>query len=209
MPPPVGSDFCQTSSQYLSSHSPPFLVTGMPRRSSFTSIPGYWNAPQIFIHLHSWLLECPSDLHSPPFLVTGMPRRSSFTSIPGYWNAPQIFIHLHSWLLECPSDLHKVFVCAFRRQLVLICYCLLSFTISLHLHRRASVLAFLHKKGSYHYSNCLSVCLSVSLSVFQVKVSLCSPGCLGSCFVDQAVLELRYLLASSLMGGLKVCITLF
>jgi hypothetical protein len=41
--------------------------------------------------------------------------------------------------------------------------------------------------------------------VFTDRVSLCSPGCLGTHFVDQAVLELRDLTASaSQVLGLKV-----
>jgi hypothetical protein len=44
--------------------------------------------------------------------------------------------------------------------------------------------------------------------VFQDKVSLCSPGCPGTHFVDQACLELRNLPASaSQVLGLKVCTT--
>jgi hypothetical protein len=49
---------------------------------------------------------------------------------------------------------------------------------------------------------CLFVCL------FQDRVSLCSPGCPGTHFVDQAVLELRNLPASaSRVLGLKACAT--
>jgi hypothetical protein len=45
--------------------------------------------------------------------------------------------------------------------------------------------------------------------VFQDKVSLCSPGCPGTHFVDQAGLELRNLSASaSQVLGLKVCATM-
>jgi hypothetical protein len=43
---------------------------------------------------------------------------------------------------------------------------------------------------------------------FQDRVSLCSPGCPGTHFVDQAGLELRNLpLSASQMLGLKVCAT--
>jgi hypothetical protein len=43
---------------------------------------------------------------------------------------------------------------------------------------------------------------------FQDRVSLCSPGCPGTHFVDQAVLELRNLPASaSRVLGLKACAT--
>jgi hypothetical protein len=45
--------------------------------------------------------------------------------------------------------------------------------------------------------------------VFQDRVSLCSPGCSGTHFVDQAGLELRIPLASaSQVLGLKVCATM-
>jgi hypothetical protein len=51
----------------------------------------------------------------------------------------------------------------------------------------------------FHFHVCLFV-------VFQDKVSLCSPGCPGTHFVDQAGLELRNLPASaSQVLGLKVC----
>jgi hypothetical protein len=44
--------------------------------------------------------------------------------------------------------------------------------------------------------------------VFQDKVSLCGPACLGTHFVDQAGLELRNLPASaSRVLGLKACAT--
>jgi hypothetical protein len=43
--------------------------------------------------------------------------------------------------------------------------------------------------------------------VFQDRVSLYSPGCPGTCFVDQAGLELRNLPASaSRVLGLKACV---
>ena len=43
---------------------------------------------------------------------------------------------------------------------------------------------------------------------FRDRVSLCSPGCLGTHFVDQAGLELRNLPASvSRVLGLKMCAT--
>jgi hypothetical protein len=50
--------------------------------------------------------------------------------------------------------------------------------------------------------------LFVCLFVFRDRVSLCSPGCPGTHFVDQAGLELRNPPASaSQVLGLKVCIT--
>jgi hypothetical protein len=52
-------------------------------------------------------------------------------------------------------------------------------------------------------------CLFVCLFVFQDRVSLCSPGCPGTHFVDQAVLELRNPPASaSQVLGLKACATM-
>jgi hypothetical protein len=52
------------------------------------------------------------------------------------------------------------------------------------------------------------VCLFVCLFVFRDRVSLCSPGCPGTQFVDQAGLELRNLPASaSRVLGLKACAT--
>jgi hypothetical protein len=46
------------------------------------------------------------------------------------------------------------------------------------------------------------------LFCFRDRVSLCSPGCPGTHFVDQAGLELRNLLASaSQVLGLKACAT--
>jgi hypothetical protein len=51
----------------------------------------------------------------------------------------------------------------------------------------------------------LFVCFFLSFLVFQDRVSLYSPGCLGTHFVDQAGLELRNLPASaSQVLGLKV-----
>ena len=51
-----------------------------------------------------------------------------------------------------------------------------------------------------------AVCLSFFFLVFQDRVSLCSPGCPGTHFVDQANLELRNLPASaSRVLGLKAC----
>jgi hypothetical protein len=50
--------------------------------------------------------------------------------------------------------------------------------------------------------------LVCSFLVFRDRVSLCSPGCPGTHFVDQAGLELRNLPASaSQVLGLKVCAT--
>jgi hypothetical protein len=54
--------------------------------------------------------------------------------------------------------------------------------------------------------SCLVFCWFVLLFVFQNRVSLCSPSCPGTHFVDQAGLELRNLPASaSRVLGLKVC----
>jgi hypothetical protein len=48
----------------------------------------------------------------------------------------------------------------------------------------------------------------VSVFVFQDRASLCSPGCLGTHFVDQAGLKLRNQPASaSQVLGLKACAT--
>jgi hypothetical protein len=53
----------------------------------------------------------------------------------------------------------------------------------------------------------VSVCLFVCF-VFPDRVSLCSPGCPGTHFVDQAGLELRKLPASACQVlGLKACAT--
>jgi hypothetical protein len=50
------------------------------------------------------------------------------------------------------------------------------------------------------------VCLFVCLFVFRDRVSLCSPGCPGTHFVDQAGLELRNPPASACQVlGLKGC----
>jgi hypothetical protein len=55
--------------------------------------------------------------------------------------------------------------------------------------------------------NFFPVCLFVCF-VFQDRVSLCSPGCPGTHFVDQAGLELRNLPAfASQVLGLKACAT--
>ena len=57
------------------------------------------------------------------------------------------------------------------------------------------------------HSLCVCVCVCVCV-VFQDRVSLCTPGCPGTHFVDQAGLELRNLPASaSWVLGLKVCAT--
>jgi hypothetical protein len=54
----------------------------------------------------------------------------------------------------------------------------------------------------------LFVCLFVCLLVFQDRVSLYSPGCPGTHFVDQAGLELRNPPASASRElGLKACAT--
>jgi hypothetical protein len=61
--------------------------------------------------------------------------------------------------------------------------------------------------GHFHSSQCIIVCLFVL--VFQDRVSLCSPGCPGTHFVDQAGLELRNPPASaSQVLGLKACATM-
>jgi hypothetical protein len=63
------------------------------------------------------------------------------------------------------------------------------------------------------YENMLSwvllfVCFCFCFSVFRDRVSLCSPSCPGTHFVDQAGLELRNPPASaSQVLGLKVCAT--
>jgi hypothetical protein len=54
----------------------------------------------------------------------------------------------------------------------------------------------------------LSQLLFFFFLVFRVRVSLCSPGCPGTHFVDQTVLELRNPPASaSRVLGLKACAT--
>jgi hypothetical protein len=54
----------------------------------------------------------------------------------------------------------------------------------------------------------LFVCLFVFILVFHDRVSLCSPGCSGTHFIDQAGLELRNPPASaSWVLGLKACAT--
>jgi hypothetical protein len=57
---------------------------------------------------------------------------------------------------------------------------------------------------------CLFVCLVLVLVLsFRDRVSLCSPGCPGTHFVDQAGLKLRSLPASaSRVLGLKACATM-
>jgi hypothetical protein len=53
---------------------------------------------------------------------------------------------------------------------------------------------------------CQSMCVHMLFLVFRDRVSLYSPGCPGTHFVDQAGLELRNLLASaSRVLGLKAC----
>jgi hypothetical protein len=55
---------------------------------------------------------------------------------------------------------------------------------------------------------CLFCFLLLLLLLFQVRVSLYSPGCVGTHFVDQYGLELRNLPASaSRVLGLKACAT--
>jgi hypothetical protein len=54
----------------------------------------------------------------------------------------------------------------------------------------------------------MSNCFFVVVFIFQDRVSLYSPGCPGTHFVDQAGLELRNLPASaSQVLGLKACAT--
>jgi hypothetical protein len=54
---------------------------------------------------------------------------------------------------------------------------------------------------------CVCVCVCVCV-VFQDRVSLCSPGCPGTHFVDQAGFKLRNSPASaSRVLGLKACAT--
>jgi hypothetical protein len=56
---------------------------------------------------------------------------------------------------------------------------------------------------------CLFACLFVCFLVFRDRVSLCSPGCSVTHFVDQAGLELRNLPASAFQVlGLKACATI-
>jgi hypothetical protein len=60
----------------------------------------------------------------------------------------------------------------------------------------------------YMCSVCVCVCVCVCM-VFRDRVSLCSPGCPGTHFVDQAGLKLRNPPAStSLVLGLKACATM-
>ena len=55
---------------------------------------------------------------------------------------------------------------------------------------------------------CMCVCVCVCVCVFRDSLSLYSPGCPGTHFVDQAGLELRDLSASaSQVLGLKACAT--
>jgi hypothetical protein len=55
---------------------------------------------------------------------------------------------------------------------------------------------------------CCCCCFLLFVFVFRDRVSLCSPGCPGTHFVDQASLELRNLPASaSQVLGLKACAT--
>jgi hypothetical protein len=52
------------------------------------------------------------------------------------------------------------------------------------------------------------VCVCVCVCLFQIRVSLYSPGCPGTYSVDQAGLELRNLPASaSRVLGLQACVT--
>jgi hypothetical protein len=74
---------------------------------------------------------------------------------------------------------------------------------------------FLHcsTTGSSHMSSLEYMCIcssgtTTSFFFFRDRVSLCSPGCPGTHFVDQADLELRNSPASaSRVLGLKVCAT--
>jgi hypothetical protein len=55
----------------------------------------------------------------------------------------------------------------------------------------------------------MTIHLFIYLFIFPDRVSLYSPGCPGTHFVDQAGLELRYLPASaSRVLGLKACATM-
>jgi hypothetical protein len=70
---------------------------------------------------------------------------------------------------------------------------------------------FLENIGTSLFSYEVGVTLYIYFFIFLVfrdKVSLCSPGCFGTHFVDQAGLELRNLPASaSRVLGLKACAT--
>jgi len=62
-------------------------------------------------------------------------------------------------------------------------------------------------KSVRHQQLILDFCFVLFCFVFRDRVSLCSPGCLGTHSVDQAGLDLRDLPASaSLMLGLKACV---
>jgi hypothetical protein len=62
--------------------------------------------------------------------------------------------------------------------------------------------------GTFSFVNTIFV-LFVCLFCFRDRVSLCSPGCPGTHFVDQAGLELRNPPASaSRVLGLKACATM-
>ena len=75
-----------------------------------------------------------------------------------------------------------------------LCFFILNFSLSYFF-------VFVFCLGDYYY-------FVVFLLLFQDRVSLCSPGCPGTCSVDQAGLELRYQTASaSQMLGYKACAT--
>jgi hypothetical protein len=100
--------------------------------------------------------------------------------------------HVFMRFLNKGTRLSPTLVCAHFRQF--------SFCWSILFDFNVIVLVF---SSFIHLFVCLFVCF-----VFQYRVSLCSPGCPGTHFVDQAGLELRNLPASaSWVLGLKVCAT--
>ena len=63
-----------------------------------------------------------------------------------------------------------------------------------------------HSKCQKNLGTCVCVSVCVHMCVFQDRISLCRPGCLGTHSVDQAGLELGDLPASaSQVLGLKAC----
>jgi hypothetical protein len=78
------------------------------------------------------------------------------------------------------------------------------------LHLKITVVKLVAIKRKILFLSLFFICLSVCLFLFfQDRVSLCSPGCPGTHFVDQAGLELRNPPASaSRVLGLKACATM-
>jgi hypothetical protein len=89
--------------------------------------------------------------------------------------------------------------------------CLTNLTCRLQMYGRNSMAGLLGHISFLFFSFLFFSFLFFSflfLSVFQDRVSLCSPGCPGTHSVDQAVLELRDPPASDFrVLGLKVCAT--